>query len=46
MEKMILNLVLVAVFWSSRKGVASELAAREYPELNMPKIMKCYVCTT
>ena len=29
MEKLLLNLVLVAVFWSSQDWVASELADRE-----------------
>ena len=29
MEKILLNLVLVAVFWSSQDWVAGELVARE-----------------
>ena len=38
MEKKLLNLVLVAVFWSSQEWVASELAAREYQEQNISKL--------
>ena len=32
-KKILLNLVLVAVFWNSLYRVADELIAREYPQL-------------
>ena len=46
MEKILLNLVLVAAFKSSQDCVASELVASEKPEQNMQKILNCYVCAT
>ena len=45
-KEILMNLVLVVVFWSSPDWVASEFVAKECSEQNMQKILNCYLCAT